>query len=125
VGFVQASIPQTALCADLVRPPSRQNCSRETLLQHLHHGGRISFLRLAQQQVDMFRHNHVTDHDEMVASPNLFQDFQKQIATTSRGDQWASLVTTRGDEVKISGTVAAPQTLGQVVSVGSPRATAM
>ena len=29
------------------------------LLQHLQHGGRRSFLWLADQQVDMFRHDHV------------------------------------------------------------------
>jgi hypothetical protein len=70
------------------------------LFQHLHDHRRILPLWFADQEMHMLRHDHVAHHDESVPLSNLFQDLQKAISSTSRGQQGTALVTREGDEVE-------------------------
>jgi len=51
------------------------------LLQHLHHRGRGARVRLGDQKVDVLRHHHVADHDEVILRAGLFQDGQEAVTT--------------------------------------------
>jgi hypothetical protein len=56
-------------------------------------------LRLADQQVDMFGHDHVTGDDELIAPAHLLQHGEKQIATSRRAEQGLPTITTARDEM--------------------------
>jgi len=44
---------------------------------------RIAALRLANEQMKMFGHDHVTDYNELVAFACFIQELEKQIAARS------------------------------------------
>jgi hypothetical protein len=58
-------------------------------------------LRFADQQVDVLRHNYVSDDHEAVALAHLFQHLQQEIAPVRRAQEWFPTVATPGDEVQI------------------------
>jgi len=62
-------------------------------------------LRFADQQMEVFRHDHVAEHNKAVALPDFFQKVEQQVATAGSAQQGKSAVTTAGDEVQIVGTV--------------------
>ena len=62
-------------------------------------------LGFAEQQVNVLRHHHVSDHDELIAAPNLFQNFKEQIAALRRSQPGLALVATAGDEMQLSSSV--------------------
>jgi hypothetical protein len=53
----------------------------KALLQHLHHDRRRSLLRFADEQMEVFRHDHVSEHNKAVALPDFFQKVEEQVAT--------------------------------------------
>jgi hypothetical protein len=55
--------------------------------------------RLADQPVDMFRHDHVADHHEPVTPPDFLQNAQEHIAPRPASQKRAAVITTGGDEV--------------------------
>lgn len=89
-----------SLCLD-------QNTSRKSKLKRLHHGRRILLLRFADQQVNVFGHDDVTNDHELVAFAHALQHRQEQVATARRGEKGLSSITTAGDEVQVSGAVVA------------------
>jgi len=54
-----------------------QKPPREAQLQRLHQGREVCPLRLAQQQVDVLRHDHISDYDQPVAAANALQRLQE------------------------------------------------
>ncbi len=84
-----------------------QYAPRKALFDGLHHGGRIASFRLAEQQMDMLGHDDVAHHNEMIASADVFQRFNKQVAPGGEIEQRAPLVTTSGDVVQVALAVAA------------------
>jgi len=84
-----------------------QYAPRKAQFERLHHHRKIFLLRFAEQQMNVLRHDHVTDHDQYVALADLFQDFQKQIAAAGSAEQRLPAIATAGDEVQVSGTVVA------------------
>ncbi len=73
--------------------------SRKTNLKSLHNGRRSLLLRFANQKVNMFRHDHVTNHDKLIASAHLLQNSKKQIATARSAEQLLPPITTARDEM--------------------------
>jgi len=51
---------------------------REPLFQDLHHSGRRATLRFTHEQVEMLRHDHITEYYKPVTKTCLFEDFQKR-----------------------------------------------
>ena len=68
------------------------NSPGKTQLQGLHDNRRSSTLRLADQQMEMLGHDHVTENYENIAFADLFQNSEKQIASARQNP-----VTARGD----------------------------
>ena len=52
--------------------------------------------------MNMFGHDHESDHVESILATNLFHRFQKQVARTSRSQKGLASITTGGDEAKIA-----------------------
>ena len=51
--------------------------------------------------MNVFGHDHVAQHDESIALPDLLQDFEKQTATRGGAKQRLSAITPEGDEMEI------------------------
>jgi len=77
----------------------------EALFEGRHYDRRIAALRFAEEEVDVFGHDHVAHYDEAMALANLLQHLEKQITATGSAEKRPPLVTTGGDEVEISGPV--------------------
>ena len=67
--------------------------------ESLHHGRGSLLLGLADQEMDVLRHDHVTQNDELIASSDLLQHSQKQVATSRRADPGLPAITTARDEM--------------------------
>ena len=65
----------------------------------------------------MLGHHDVADNDKPIAAPDLFQNFEKQVAILFFPQQCTSLITARRDEVQISGAVITMQLPGHSESV--------
>jgi hypothetical protein len=46
-------------------------------------------------------HDHVTQHDELIAAPHLLENGEKQITTARSAEQRFTPITTTGDKVQI------------------------
>jgi hypothetical protein len=64
-----------------------QNASRRSQFESLHHGRRSLPLRFADQQMNMFGHDHVTGDDELIAPAHLLQHGQQQVTTVRGAEQ--------------------------------------
>jgi len=60
----------------------------------------------------MLGHDHVTNDHEMIATPDLFEYLQKQIAILPGAKQGEPVVTTGGDKVQLSSSVVAVESVG-------------
>ena len=72
----------------------------------------VGLFRLGQEEMHMLGQDHISDDDNSVADSRLFEDAQEEVATLRRAQQRTPLVTTAGDEVKISGAVGAARRAG-------------
>ena len=93
-------------------PVPWHNSLRKPLLNTLHRGRRCPHLRLTHEQVKVLRHHDVSQHNKAMLFAHFFKNVQKQITAVIGVEPTLSLIATAGDEVKISGTVVTPQTLG-------------
>jgi hypothetical protein len=59
-------------------------------------------LRLADEQVDVFRHDHVAADEEAVGAANLFKGFLDEGSRLRRCEAWATVITTEGDEMEVA-----------------------
>src|SRR6266576_2744848 len=103
VEVIKASLPNVPECVlEKCRPSQvaatlwRQHPSSKTKLEGLHNRGRVLFLRLTDQQMNMFGHDHVAQHDKLITPSHLFQNSEKQVATHSGAQQRLSVITTEG-----------------------------
>ena len=62
--------------------------------------------------MDVLGHHHITGDHKVVASAHLLQHLQKQVPTVAGTQQRAPPVAARGDEVEMSGTVIAMESVG-------------
>ena len=80
---------------------------RRSSLQNLHHGRRVAHVRLADQQVEMLRHQDVPEEAEIMALADVDQDFQEEVACLRGIEEGQAMVTTACDEMELSKAVAA------------------
>ena len=78
----------------------------------LHHHRWVAAFGFAEQQMDVLGHHHTTGDDEVVASAHLLQHVEKQVATVVGTQQRAPPITAGGEEVEMSGTVIAMESVG-------------
>jgi hypothetical protein len=88
-------------------PRLHYDSSCKSQLKSLHHGRWILLLWFADEEVIVFGHDYITDHDEMISSAHLLKHSQKQIATKRRAEERLPLIATAGDEVKVSRAIVA------------------
>jgi hypothetical protein len=98
-------LPQTGLLGQVSRPSLAHHLARETLLQNLHDSGNIAAVRLADEKMNVLGHNHIPDHDKLVATTQLLKDSQKPIAPTGVAEHRIATIAATGDEVEMSGIV--------------------
>ena len=60
----------------------------------------------------MFGHDHVSNDHEMIATPDLFEYLQEQIAIRPGAQEGEPVVTTGGDKVQVSSSVVAMESVG-------------
>jgi hypothetical protein len=53
---------------------------RHPLLQDLYSYRNISIVGLANEQMEMLRHDHIADHRELIFLPDLIEDLQEQVS---------------------------------------------
>jgi hypothetical protein len=82
------------------------------LLQDLHRETNISVVRLANEDVEMLRHHHITDDNEFIPLANFFKDFQEQISSRGRAEKWLTVIATAGDEMVIAASIPPAQSFG-------------
>jgi hypothetical protein len=75
--------------------------ARDALLQNLNHGGRRPLGWFADQQVNVFRHDHITDERKTVALADLVQDLDKSIFGANRTQERHASITAERDEMKM------------------------
>ena len=122
VEIVIAALPETRQETFLVRKTQAElsfrralSCShatRKSLLEDLDDFAGRSRAGFADEQVEMLRHDDVTDESEAVASANFLEDLHGKIPGASGGQKRPSLVTAKGDEVKIAASGEALEILG-------------
>jgi hypothetical protein len=98
-------IPESELRGGKISPSVPQEPGN-ALLQHLHHSARGADIWFADQQVDVFGHDHVSEEREIVAVADLAQDFEEDVATAFGSEERQTTVTTARDEVQVSQAIA-------------------
>jgi hypothetical protein len=99
--------PRASLSRNVPASQFAQRGPREALLQHLDHNPGIGSFRLAEQQMNVLRHDHITDYHEAITLPYLFKDKKKEIAPLRSMQKRESVITAERDEVQKSLSVAA------------------
>jgi hypothetical protein len=124
VEIVEASLPETARhCSSLVSPQRQliripppafsSQRTRHALLQSLHHRRWIPHLRLADQQMNVFRHHHVAHQRELVTGPHLIENPQENVPLLRTTQQRAAPITTTRDEMQMALAITALQSILQ------------
>ena len=91
-----------------------------TLFENLHGHSDSSLSGLADQQMEVLRHDDVTPDDKLIFLSDFLQDFQEQIAAAGGSEKGLSMITTAGDEVFVAAGVEALQTFGHAGFILSP-----
>jgi hypothetical protein len=94
------------------RAASGKALPRHPLLENLHDYRNTSIVRFADKQVDMLRHDHVTNHLEFIFLPDFFKDIQEQVAARRGAKERLPPVATTGDVVEVATSVPAAQSFG-------------
>ncbi len=79
-----------------------QHGPREALLKHLNHNPGIGSFRLAEQQMNMLRHDHVSGYHKAIALSYLFKNVKEPITPCLWSKKGNSVITAKSDEVKKS-----------------------
>jgi hypothetical protein len=91
---------------------NRESKRRKSLFDGLHDDGGVAALGFGEQQVDVLGHEDVSDYVKTITPPHVFQHAQEQVAVSWAAEQWQALVTTGGDEVRVSRPVIAMEPVG-------------
>jgi hypothetical protein len=67
--------------------------------------------------VNVFRHDHIADHHELVFAPGFLQNSYEEIASAGAAQYGSTMIATAGDEVEVPGTVIAVEVGGHRCSV--------
>ena len=71
-------------------------------LDPLNYGREIPPLRFADKQMEVLRHDNITENDEMISAARRFQNSQEKITTAGITEEWPTLIATRCNEVQIA-----------------------
>ena len=82
------------------------------LLQHLHHRRRSPYLRLGDEQVNMFWHHHVSHHHKAITLARLFQNREGAVAAGRGAQKRQSPVVRGSDKVQMMSAVSPMQAAG-------------
>jgi hypothetical protein len=74
------------------------DASGKSELKRLHYDRRIFLLLFANQQVNVLRHDHVADNNELITHAHPLQHGKEYVATARRSEKRLSPITTTGDE---------------------------
>jgi hypothetical protein len=55
--------------------------------------------------MNVLGHNHIPDHDNLVATSDLLKDLQEAVAVTRLAENRLTTIAATGDEMKMSGIV--------------------
>ena len=94
-----------------------QHAARETLLDHLHDGGRRATFGLADQQMNVIGHDDISDDHEMVALADLLKNLEEQVATAGVSQLGLPMITAAGEEVQMIVSVVTLEACGHVFRV--------
>ncbi len=89
-----------------------QQSAGRALFQDLHHRGGISNPRLGDEQVNLFRHDDISDDHEPVALARLFQNREEAVAAARGAQKRQSPGAGAGDKVQVMSAVSAMQSAG-------------
>src|SRR6476620_11150388 len=87
----------------------------------MHHGGRRAPFRLADQEVNVIGHHHVSDHYEAVPLPDVLQNLQEQIAPPRAAQPWLPMITTACEKMQVPVAVIALEAFGHAFTVRAAR----
>jgi hypothetical protein len=76
--------------------------ARHPLLQDLDKLRQISLAGLAEEQVHVLRHHHISNEKRSAAVTHFSQSLQEQSASPDGAQERSSLVATEGDEMQVS-----------------------
>ena len=96
---------QTQLSGE--RAPLAAQAARDALLQYLNHSGRRSLGRLADEQMNVLRHNHVAHQREAVVIARLAENLRENISGAHRAEQRQTSIASERDEMKMPASVVA------------------
>ena len=85
----------------------RQESVRRALFQNLHDGGRRSYLRLGDEQVEVLGHDHISHNHETVALASLFEDGEEPVAASQAAKLRPAVIAGTSDKVQVKGAVSA------------------
>ncbi len=88
------------------------NFVRYVLFQHLKRDCQSAALGFGQQQVDVFRHDDVSDDEKSVPAADLLKSLFEDVARLRRREQWCPTITTESDEVKVAGLLETVESAG-------------
>ena len=122
VEIVKPRLPELWQVRDELRKPQRKlplrsrasfppHLSRDALLEHLQHCRRRALLWLADQQMHMIWHHHVTHQKESILSPNSAQFLDEQVSCSRCPEQRQPPVATERQKMKMTLPVVALQSL--------------
>ena len=117
--------PEVALGRIAMPSLSFQKLAGKALLEYLHHGRWRPLLRFADQQMEVFRHHYISDHDKTVAAAHLLEDFEKQGSTGGSSQHGTAMIATRSDEVQAVAPVVSFETFWHAQIVDSSWAEAL
>src|SRR6266404_2289987 len=84
------------------RPLFQPHLPRDALLEHLQHCRRRALLWLADQQMHMIWHHHVTHQKESILSPNSAQFLDEQVSCSRCPEQRQPPVATERRKMKMT-----------------------
>jgi hypothetical protein len=115
---LQRRTPESILPRVDAGAETTQKLAGKALFESLHDHGWVGALRFGQQEMNVFRHDHVADDHETVAAAGLLEDAEEEIAIAGRAEKGKAPVTTVGDEVGVSSAVVTMESGGhrEVVS---------
>ena len=76
-----------------------QNSPRKTEFERLHHRRWVLFLRFADEKMNVFGHDHVSDDDKLIATAHLLEHGQKQAPTLRSSEPGLAAIATAGNEM--------------------------
>src|ERR1700728_2287977 len=121
IEVVETSLPEWSAQNVISRQPPNvrinplvvgQQCASRALFQHLHHSRRTSDVRFGDEQVNVFRHDDVSDNYEPVALPGRLQNRKEAIAARWCAKKRQAVITGTSNEVQMMSAVRAMQAAG-------------